>query len=100
MFDRAAGVEAGRDGATSSLDGGDGGGTDARDDKVDGLFEGCGTVAENLNAVLVLVDAARLGEFADGDRAGWVDAALIDPFLDAGEVHRGHFKGEAVILSY
>lgn len=63
---------------------------------MDWLFEGCGAVTENLDAVLVLVDAARLGEFADGDRAGWVDAALIDPFLDAEEVHRGHFEGEAV----
>lgn len=36
-----------------------------------------------------------MGEFADGDGAGWVDAALVDPFLDALEVDGGHFEGEA-----
>lgn len=34
-------------------------------------------------------------EFADGDGSGWVDAALVDPFLDALEVDGGHVDGEA-----
>lgn len=42
------------------------------------------------------MDAAGVGEFADGDGAGWVDAALVDPFLDALEVDGGHIGGEAV----
>lgn len=42
VADGGAGVEAGRQGAAGGFDGGDGGGGGARDDKVDGLFEGCG----------------------------------------------------------
>ena len=41
------------------------------------------------------MDTAGLGEFADGDGAGWVDAALVDPFLDAVEVCGGQIGGEA-----
>ena len=43
---------------------------------------GVGGAAEQLHAFFGLVDAAGLGELADRDRAGWVDAALIDPGLD------------------
>ena len=43
----------------------------------------------------MLVDAAGLGQFADGDGAGWIDAALVDPILDALEVDGGPFEGEA-----
>lgn len=52
---------------------------------MDGLGEGVGgcAVAEEFNAFFWVVDAAGLGEFADCDRAGWVDAALVDPVLDA-----------------
>lgn len=95
MADGGAGVEAGCQGAAGGFDSGDCGGGGARDDEVDGLFEGCGGAAEDLDAVLGLVDAAGVGEFADGDGAGWVDAALVDPFLDALEVDGGHFGGEA-----
>lgn len=95
--DRGARVEAGRHGAAGGLDGGDGGGGGARDDDVDGLFEGVvAAAAEEFHAFLGLVDAAGLGEFADGDRAGWVDAALVDPFLDSVEVYGGQVGGEAV----
>lgn len=43
----------------------------------------------------MLVDAAGLGQFADGDGTGWVNAALVDPVLDALEVDGGPFEGEA-----
>lgn len=62
---------------------------------MDGLFQDPLAAAEDFHAVFVLVDAAGLGQFADSDWAGWVDAALIDPILDAFEVDGGHFKGEA-----
>lgn len=45
--------------------------------------------AEKLHALFGLVDAAGLGEFADRDGSGWVDAALVDPGLDSVEVHGG-----------
>lgn len=94
--DRGASVEAGRHGAAGGLDGRDGGGGSARDDDVDGLLEGAfAATAEELHAFFGLVDAAGLGEFADGDGAGWVDAALVDPFLDAVEVCGGQVGGEA-----
>lgn len=94
--DRGASVEAGRHGAAGGLDGRDGGGGGARDDDVDGLFESSiAAAAEELDAFFGLVDAAGLGEFADGDGAGWVDAALVDPFLDAVEVCGGQVGGEA-----
>jgi hypothetical protein len=41
------------------------------------------------------VDAAGFGEFADRDRFRWVEAALVDPFLDSFEVGDGEFGGEA-----
>jgi len=63
---------------------------------MDWLFEDSLTAAEDFYAVFVLVDAAGFGQFAYGDWAGWVDAALVDPVLDAFEVDGGHFEGEAV----
>lgn len=96
--DRRGGVVAGRDGAAGGLDGGDGGVGRARDDNVHGLPErgrGADAVGEQLDALARLVDAARVGELADGDRARWVDAALVDPGLDAVEVYGGEVDGEA-----
>lgn len=95
--DCGASVKAGRYGAASGLDGRYSGGGGARDDDVNGLFEGAlSATAEELHAFFGLMDAAGLSEFADGDGAGWVDAALVDPFLDAVEVCGGQFGGEAV----
>lgn len=96
VADSNAGVEARCQRAAGGLDGFDCGAGGAGDDKVDGLFEGCGGAAEDFDAVFGLVDASRVGEFADGDGSGWVDAALVDPFLDALEVDGGHINGEAV----
>lgn len=109
---RGAGVEAGRHRPASSLDGGDGAGGGARDDDVDGLLEDgsgstaflflvlvlsfAGAAAQELHAFLGLVDAARLHQFPDGDGAGWVDAALVDPFLDAVQVCGRQVRCEAV----
>jgi hypothetical protein len=96
--DRRGGVVAGRDRAAGGLDGGDGGVGRARDDNVHGLPErgrGADAVGEQLDALARLVDAARVGELADGDRARWVDAALVDPGLDAVEVYGGEVDGEA-----
>lgn len=95
VADGGGGVEARCQRAAGGFDGFDGGAGGPRDDEVDGLFEGCGGAAEHFDAVFGLVDAAGMGEFADGDGSGWVDAALIDPFLDALEVDGGHFGGEA-----
>ena len=83
-------VKAGRHGAAGGLDGSNGRGGGARDDDVDGLFEGAlAAAAEELHTFFGLVNAAGLGEFADGNGAGWVYAALVDPFLDAVEVCGG-----------
>lgn len=120
---RGLGVEARRDGAAGGLDGGDGGRGRPGHHDVDGLFEhgggggscsvsGSGSVgvgvggrrggvdaaAEQLHALFGLVDAAGLGELADGDGAGRVDAALVDPRLDAVEVDGGEVKGEAILV--
>lgn len=117
--DRAARVVAGRHGAAGGFDGGDGRGRGARHDDVDGLFEdggdgggfdlglglglrrlgGDGAGAEQLHALLGLVDAARLGQLADRDGAGGIDSALVDPFLDAFEVHGREVNGVAVLMS-
>ena len=62
------------------------------------MFEGgFSASAEKLYAFFCLVDAARLGQFADGDGLSRVDAALVDPFLDAVEVNRGEVEREAVL---
>lgn len=98
--DCGARVEAGRHGAASGLDGSNGGSGGARDDDVNGLFkDALAAAAEELHAFFGLVDAAGLGEFADGDRAGWVDAALVDPFLDAVEVCGRQVGGETEKIS-
>ena len=99
--DGGARVEAACHGAAGGFDRCDGGGGGARYHDVDGVLEGAaaacgglglgggvgggvgvGGAAEQLHAFFGLVDAAGLGELADRDRAGWVDAALIDPGLD------------------
>lgn len=49
---------------------------------------------EQLHALTGLVDAAGVGEFADGDWAGGIDAALVDPGLDAVEVYEGEVERE------
>lgn len=65
---------------------------------MDGLFEGrFSTPTKKLYAFFRLVDAARLGQLADGDGPSRVDAALVDPFLDAVEVDRRKVKREAVL---
>lgn len=65
---------------------------------MNGLFEDvlffsffcfAGTPAEQLHAVFRLVDTAGFGQFADRNGTGWVDAALVNPFLDSVEVDRG-----------
>lgn len=63
---------------------------------MDRLLQDALPATEDLDAVFGLVDAAGVRQFADGDRARRVDAALVDPFLDALEVDGGHIEGEAV----
>lgn len=95
-LDRSAGVEPCGDGASGGLDGGDGGLGGPGDDDVDGLFQGVlSTAGEQLDSVLGLVNAAGLGQLADGDGAGRVDTALVNPFLDAIEVDGGQVKRES-----
>ena len=93
-----AGVESGGHGTAGGFDSGDGTGGGAGNDQVDGLLEDvfCGSSAQELDALLGLVDAARLSQFADGDGSGWVDAALVDPFLDTVQVHRRQISREAI----
>lgn len=55
------------------------------------MFQGRVAAAEDLDAVFRLVDAARVCQFADCNWARWVDAALVNPFLYACEIHRGVF---------
>ena len=87
--DRCCGVEASRHGAASGFDGGDSRSGCPRHDDVQWLFHDvCATAAEQFHAIARLVDAARLSQFADGDRSGRVDTALVDPFLDSVEVGR------------
>lgn len=43
------------------------------------------------------MDAAGFSQFANGDRAGWVDAALVNPFLDAVEVGGREVESETAL---
>jgi hypothetical protein len=43
------------------------------------------------------VDAAGFGQFANGDGAVWVDAALVNPFLDAVEVGGCEVESETAL---
>lgn len=97
-----AGVESGGHGTAGGFDSRDGTGGGAGNDQVDGLLEDvfCGSAAQELDALLGLVDAARLSQFADGDGSGWVDAALVDPFLDTVQVHRRQISREAIKVIY
>lgn len=52
-------------------------------------------VGEEFHAFARVVDASAIGEFADGDRALGVDAALVDPGLDSVEVYRREIGGKS-----
>jgi hypothetical protein len=63
---------------------------------VNGLFEAAlFAAAEHFDAVPELVHAVGVEEFADGDGEAWIDAALVNPFLDAVEVDGDEVEGEA-----
>lgn len=74
------------DAAACGLDRGKGGLRGSGDDEVDGRLEMRRTLAEDLDAVLERVDAARLIELFGGDRARGVEEAAVDPVLDAVQV--------------
>lgn len=83
-------VVAGRDGAAGGFDGFNCRGGGAGDNDLDGLFERFFAAAgEQFDAILDAVDTAGFCQFADCDGAGGVEAALVDPFLDAVEVDFG-----------
>lgn len=99
-------------GAAGGFDGCDGGSGRPRDDEVEGLFEdggavdasgggrrweggGVDAVGEELHTFARLVDAPAIHEFADGDGAVGIDAALVDPGLDSVEVYGGEVGGES-----
>lgn len=44
------------------------------------------STCQQLDAIFWLVDAARLGKLAHGDRMTGIDAAIINPLLNAIEV--------------
>jgi hypothetical protein len=83
------------DGAAGGFDGGDGGGGGARGDDVNGLFKGFAAVAEDLEAVDGSAGAFAVVELFHCYWAVGVDAALVDPVLEAVEVDGCHFDGEA-----
>lgn len=86
-LDGGAGVEPRRHRSARSFDGGDGGGRGAGDDDVDGLLQSTiFSSAKQLDTVFGLVNAAGLGKFLDSDGPVRVDAALVDPLLDAIQV--------------
>lgn len=76
-------VEARGDGAAQLLDGRDGFGAGARDDDVDGRFQLFFAAREQFDAVFDAVQAVGLVELAYCDGLCWVEAAGVDPFLDA-----------------
>jgi hypothetical protein len=109
-------VEAGGDGAAQGFDARNGFGGGARDNEVDGRGELLGVLrgplawpcvgvestypGQQLDAVpLDAVDAARLVQLLHGDGLRGVQAALVDPRLDAVEVDGRHFHLEAVRIS-
>lgn len=89
-------VVAGRNGATDGFDSLNRRGRGAGDDDLDGLFE-CffAATGEEFDTVLDAVDTAGLRKLADCDGTGGVEAALVDPLLDAVEVDFGDVEGEA-----
>lgn len=52
-------------------------------------------MGEELYTFTRLVDAPAIHEFADGDGAVGIDAALIDPGLDSVEVYGGEVGSES-----
>jgi hypothetical protein len=91
-------VEARGDGAAQLLDGRDGFGAGARDDDVDRGLQLFFAAREEFDAVFDAVHAVGLVELAHCDGLCGVQAAGVDPFLDAVQVDRGHFDGEAVVF--
>lgn len=69
----------------------------AGDDDVNRLREsGDSAPREKFDSILDAVDTAGFSQFADGDWFGRVDAALVNPFLDAVEVYGRDVEGEAL----
>ena len=86
-MDGVFGVVASSDGAAKCFNGCDSGLRRARHDDVDRCCEGSGSTGEEFDAVFDAVDGACGGEFAERDRSGWVDSALVDPILNTVEVY-------------
>lgn len=95
LADGELGVEAGGDCAAELLYRLDGLSAGARDNDVDGCCELVLAASEKFYAVFHAVHAARCVEFAQSDRLGRVEAAGVDPFLDAVQVDRAHVHREA-----
>ena len=64
---------------------------------MEGDAELFGATSKELHAVFDVRDAIGIAEFFDGDGFGGIEAALIDPRLNAVKVYRNHVDGEAVL---
>lgn len=86
-MDGVFGIVASSDGAAKCFNSCDGGLRRAGHDDVNRCCEGSGSTSEEFDAVFDAVDGACGGEFAECDRFGWVNPALVDPVLDTIEVY-------------
>lgn len=83
LLDGEFGVVPRRDCAAELFHGVDGFGACAGYDDVNRCGELFFAASEELHAVFDAVDAAAVGELGEGDGLGWVEAAGVDPVLDA-----------------
>ena len=68
----------------------------ARDDDIDRCAQLLRAVGQELDPVFDLAHAIAIRQLFDRDRTRRIDAALVDPGLDAREVERLHVDGEDI----